>query len=228
MRLILYDVDGTLVDAGGAGSRALLATLAEIHRRPFNRKGVQYAGRTDRAIIADLMRANGVPAWQREESIGLVFEELPRLMKAELEMTPSVAYPGVRSLLKELARADGVILGLLTGNLYATACLKLETAGLDSSRFLVGAFGDEAADRNELPPLALRRASSAAEQPITAAIVRGDTPADIECARASGMRAAAAATGASSLAELEAFQPDFLFHDLSHFSTIARTLTGRS
>lgn len=226
MRLILFDVDGTLLDARGAGARALLSTLAELYGRPFSRNGVHFAGRTDRAILSDLMVANGLPPAEVATSLDLVFRTLPRLMRVETERTPSVPYPGVCDLLSELAERDGITLGLLTGNMQETARLKLTSAGIDSSLFVVGAFGDESADRNALPPIALGRAEAFLGRPVSAAIIVGDTPADIECARSNGMGSLAVATGACSLAELEAWQPDYLFADLAPVESVLRALTG--
>jgi phosphoglycolate phosphatase len=226
MRLILFDVDGTLVDARGAGSRALLTALAEVFGRPFARNGVPFAGRTDRAILADLMVANRVSPSEVETALDRAFRALPRLMQVETERTPSVPYPGVCQLLDELDRKDGLALGLLTGNMEATARLKLASAGIDSSCFVVGAYGDESADRKALPPLAVARAEASLGSPVSTAIVVGDTPADIECARSNGMSSLAVATGACSVAELAACHPDYLFPDLTPVGSVLRVLMG--
>jgi phosphoglycolate phosphatase len=228
VRAILFDVDGTLLDARGAGSRALLAALAEIYGRPFYRNGVAFVGRTDRAIVTDLLVANGVPPAEVESGLEALFRSLPYYMRAETTRTPSVPCPGVLSLLAALRSQQKVVLGLLTGNMQMTASIKIASAGLDPTVFRIGAFGDETTDRNALPPLALHRAAQILGRRICSAIVVGDTPADIECARLNGLQAVAVATGPYTPAELVRYRPDHVFPDLTDLPAVLVALTDTS
>ena len=224
MRLVMFDVDGTLVNAHGAGALALLDALAEVLGRPVARHGVPFAGRTDRAILLDLLVANGAPRQEHRAGMRAVFAALPRRMRLHTTRTPSTPCPGVPKLLSMLGRHAGMQLGLLTGNLQATAGIKLASAGLDTALFSFGAFGDEATDRNDLPPIAMRRAVGFdGLVPLLATIV-GDTPADIACARANGLKAIAVATGPYSVEELASHRPDHVFPDLTDHVTFLRAL----
>jgi phosphoglycolate phosphatase-like HAD superfamily hydrolase len=226
MRVILFDVDGTLLDARGAGSRALLAAVAEIYGRSFHRNGVAFAGRTDRAIVADLLAANGIPEAEIESGLLAVLRALAPHMRAETEKTPSLSCPGIPSLLAALARQENLLLGLLTGNMQVTAAIKIASAGLDPTLFRVGAFGDETVDRNALPPLALERAMQLVDRPVSMGTVVGDTPADIECARVNSLRSVAVATGPYSPEALSRHTPDHIFPDLANLPEVLAALLG--
>jgi phosphoglycolate phosphatase-like HAD superfamily hydrolase len=227
MNLILFDVDGTLLDARRAGSRALLSALAEIFGRPFARNGVRFAGRIDRAIVSDLIIANGVPPSKVEWGLAATFRVLAGHMRAETERTPSVPYPGVAPLLDALSSRKRLLIGLLTGNLRSTALIKIASAGLDPALFQTGAFGDEAYDRNSLPPIALRRAKELLGYPVPKTIIVGDTPADIECARVNSLQSLAVATGPYPVAELAAHRPGHVLPDLTDLPTVMQILTGQ-
>ena len=224
MSLVLFDVDGTLLDARRAGSRALLSALAEVFGRPFARNGVRFAGRTDRAIVSDLIVANGLPPLKVEWGLSATFQVLARHMRAETEQRPSIPYPGVVQLLDVLSGREDLLLGLLTGNLRATALIKIASAGLDPSLFQTGAFGDEASDRNALPPIALRRSEELLGYPVPNAVIIGDTPADIECARANSLLSLAVATGPYSVAELAACRPNHVLPDLTDLTGVMQIL----
>lgn len=220
MKLILFDIDGTLLDARGAGSRALMSSLAHVFGRPFERNGVPFAGRTDRAIITDLMTANGVPESDLDWGLQSVFRWLPHFMQIESDLTPSVAYPGVHPLLNSLREQKGHLPGLLTGNLEITSNIKLVSAGIDVSQFLLGAFGDESADRRDLPPLAIKRASALMGEDLTTALVVGDTPGDIDCAHANGLSAMAVATGPFTVEELASHNPEYLLPNFADIDSV--------
>ncbi len=226
MRLVLFDVDGTLLDPRGLGSRAMLAALQQVFGRPFSRNSVRFAGRTDRAIVHDLILANGGSQTDIEWGMAAVFRALPRHVRAEAKQSPPIPCPGVPVLLDALREAEGIALGLVTGNMQGVAAIKLESAGIDPSLFAVGAYGDQSADRNALPPIALREAEAVLGQRPRMAVVVGDTPADIGCARVNGLRSLAVATGPYSVEELAAHRPDHVFPDLADCAAVLAALVS--
>ena len=228
IRLILFDVDGTLLDAHGAGGRALMKALESVHRRPFSRERVPFAGRTDRAIVQDLLRENRAAHDPGPADLTPVFAALPGHMEQETRATPALPCPGVPALLEALAQETCAVLGLVTGNLQHTAQIKMRSAGLPVELFQVGAFGDEAADRNQLPPLAVTRASALHGSPIERTIIVGDTPADIECARVNGLTSLAVATGPYNVETLAEHRPDFVLPDLDNLGQVLRILLNHS
>lgn len=214
MPIILFDIDGTLIRAGGAGKRAMESALCEEFGVDAVRAAVEYSGRTDRAIAADLLAAHG-----REPSpanvAGLVAAYLGRL-PAALRDRPGEVLPGVRELLAALAGRADVLVGLLTGNARAGARLKLGHYGLWGG-FACGGFGDDVFDRDDVARAAVADAARHLGRAIDPAElwVIGDTPLDVSCARAVGATAVAVCTGWHTRAELADCRPDHLFDDLS-------------
>ncbi len=198
--LLLFDVDGTLVrGATEAHAAALHEALCSVHGvRPAAVHVAEPAGRTDAEIARILLLDAGVSAVRIEERADEVrlacCEAYARLCPPDLS---SFVVPGIPDLLSWLSERDGVLLGLVTGNYEQIARLKLGRAGL--VRFFAagqGAFGSDAEDRAALPPIARRRAGSVGvPYPRAETVVIGDTPRDIACARADGVRCVAVATG---------------------------------
>lgn len=217
-RLVLFDIDGTLLLTAGAGRRAIREAVAElVGEADFDR--VRFDGKTDPQIIVELLEMAGHDDPREPERLGRIARHYLGMLRQELARPTTVTtlMPGVTALLDELERQVGVVLGLLTGNFAEGAELKLRAGGIDFGRFRVGAFGSDSPHRPELPPIAARRAEPlfgrvpAGEE----VVIIGDTPADVTCGRGIGARAVAVATGAYSLAELEAHGPHALFGDLS-------------
>ena len=226
--LILFDIDGTLVLTGGAGSRAMTRAFDEVFAVPNAFQGIPMAGRTDAWILNDAAAAHGIP----EDSPGLARfrEAYLRHLALELE-TPGVSrkglMPGVRELLDALAPRDDVYLALLTGNYEAGARIKLEYFDL-WRYFPCGAFGDDAPHRNVLVPKALTRVEACGGPAFSAAnaIVIGDTPLDVRCAAFAGARSLAVATGSHSVDELHAAGADAVLQDLSDTEEALRVILG--
>ncbi|MFQ5898827.1 MAG: HAD family hydrolase [Candidatus Methylomirabilia bacterium] len=226
MRLLLFDVDGTLVTARGAGRRAMASAFVQVYGASGPIEEYDFRGKTDLQIVADLMGAAGVPAREIAARVPAFFERYVDELRAEIGAGERVELmPGVAEVVVRLTDRPDALVGLLTGNIEAGARVKLEPTGL-WRYFRLGAYGSDDPDRARLLEVALRRAETLvgrAFQPREVVVI-GDTPLDIDCARASGAVAAAVATGQHSLEELAAFGPDFLFPDFSDVPRVLATL----
>lgn len=211
-RLVLFDIDGTLLRPHGLGRRSLERAFAEIFGGSGYFDGVPFHGRTDPDIVAEgLRRAGGEPA-----AAAPVVEKYLAHLADETAASPPLVLDGVREALDALRGVPGVLLGLVTGNVRRGAEIKLARDGL-GGYFSVGAYGDDSADRGELVRLARRRAAElghAVEGPRFAFHV-GDTEADVRAARTGGASPVAVATGGDSYERLAALAPDRLFRSLA-------------
>ena len=203
VRLVLFDIDGTILQSNGAGRRAMIAALREV----FGGAGPEdhrYDGKTDPQIVREVMRLEGHRDAHIDERMDALMALYLARLERELERTDTHVYPGIVELLAALERRDDIILGLLTGNLRDGAFAKLRAAGIDPDRFQVGAFGSDHEHRRELPGLARQRAQVelGVELDGEHLVVIGDTPADIECGRSLGVRAIGVATGSYTVDEL--------------------------
>ena len=225
-KLILFDIDGTLVLTGAAGLRGMNRALAEVFGTPDGLDGIPVAGRTDWAILDEAVRRHG-----RELDGALLADLRTRYVKylAEEIQHPGegrkAVMPGIRELLDALAPREDVMIALLTGNFEEGARIKLGYFDL-WRYFQCGAFGDDAADRNLLVPFAVRRAEACGAPQLAPSnvIVVGDTPADVACAHAGGARAVAVATGSSSVEQLRSAGAEYVFRDLSDTAAFLRLL----
>ena len=223
MHVCLFDIDGTLVNTGGAGSVAMGLAMATAFGMPDGSDGVAFAGRTDRAILGDLFELRGIEQTaanlERFRSAFLLHlsEHLPRKKGHVL--------PGVTELLDTLAPRSDVALGLLTGNMREGARHKLEHFGL-FHHFAFGGYGDDHLDRSDVARLALAEAERhlGGDCPGERTWVIGDTEQDVHCARAIGARVVAVATGPYLAEELAATRPDLLLDSLAESSRLLALL----
>lgn len=216
-RLVLFDIDGTLLHSHGAGRRAMEAALLQA----FGTTGspsYRYDGKTDRQIVRDLMRGAGfddavIDARMDDLMIAYV-EGLQREIASP--HTKVEALTGVMQLLDALEQRAHCIVGLLTGNLEPGAQFKLTAARIGFDRFAIGAYGSDHEVRAELPAIAQRRARERLGVNIGGSdvVIIGDTPADIDCGRPIGARAIAVATGHYTLESLNEHAPHAAFTDL--------------
>lgn len=227
MRLCLFDIDGTLVNTGGAGQAAMEAALADVFGVTRPTEGISTAGRTDRAIIEDLMDFHGLPG--DEATFGQVREAYLAGLPAELARLDGLTLPGIGDLLDGLLAHDDMVLGLLTGNLVDGARRKLGHFGLDTfferDGRLFGGFGDRQRDRDDVA----RGGRDRVRQELgwwdpSSVWVIGDTPLDVGCARAIDVRVLAVATGMFSRSQIAASRPDVLMDDLSQTERVVSIL----
>ncbi len=229
MRLYLFDVDGTLINAHGAGRLALQGALQETFGTNGGVAHFDTRGKTDLQIVFELMRGADVPEDLIQARLTTFFGTYLQHLTAIINNGHPVAVlPGVAELVRALSFREGALVGLLTGNIEGGARAKLRPTGL-LPYFRVGAFGSDDADRRRLPGIARERARSLVgdEIPFQRMVIIGDTPLDIDCARACGAVAVAVATGQHSPEELVACSPDLLFPNFSDVAASLLALTRR-
>lgn len=232
MSLVLFDVDGTLVNVRGSGRWSLTRAFELTFSLPALDEvvaGVRFDGRTDPAIIAEIAARAGIGgdalARARRDLDECYLDQLRRRLD---EMGEIEALPGVVRLVHELA-GRGIATGLLTGNTRAGAMLKLGAAGLDVL-FDDGAFGSDGSDRAALGRLARERFSGKLGRGIEpgAVVVIGDAPEDVRAARANGYRSLAVGTGWTTMEALREESPDLVVEDLSDTGSILEWIARRA
>ncbi len=222
MKLVCFDIDGTLVWTDGAGRRAICRALLEVLGTAGPIETFRFDGRTDGEIVSRLAEAAGLAV--DRALVDRVLGRYVANLRDELGRPGhhTTVYAGVRELLDALAARSDCIVGLLTGNVAQGARLKLGSAELDVARFRVGAFGSDNIDRTELPALAQRRAREVlgVDMPGGDVVIIGDTPADMRCGQGIGARAIGVATAAYSVEQLLAAGAAAAFEDLSDTTAV--------
>ena len=216
IRLLLFDIDGTLLLSGGAGTRALNRTFEEIYGVPAAFAGIPVAGRTDILILNDALDRAGIEA---DDTARATFLEryCERFEREILQPGPRKGLmPGVRQLLEHLAPRSDVTCALVTGNVARAARIKLEHFGI-WRYFACGAYGDDAPRRDDLVPIAVNRARNTGVDVATPAqaVVVGDTPLDVQCAAAAGARSVCVTTGSFDAETLWRAGADAVLPDLT-------------
>lgn len=204
--LVLFDIDGTLLTSAAAGRDAIRRAFAEELDDLGFFGSVRFDGKTDPQIVRELYAAAGLPDRATDAAIRRLLDRYLTFLVEELEARRDRvrALPGVQLLLGALETRSDVCVGLLTGNVVTGAELKLNASGIGFDRFKLGAYGSDGADRTMLPPIAVERAIPLFGRVPTGGeiVIIGDTPADVTCGAAIGVRAVAVATGAYSVADL--------------------------
>ena len=218
-KLLLFDIDGTILTSGGAGVRALRLGFHRHFGIQDDLSNIDMAGRTDSGIAREILATHQLP--QSIENITALLDAYLHHLAIEIPQTAGQLLPGIIPLLTLLHQRTDIVLALLTGNLARGAEIKLRHYGL-WHYFEFGAFADDHHDRNQLGHFAKTRAHQkhGHEFPPQSIFILGDTPHDITCARAIGAKAIAIATGKFTRAELSVHQPDFLFDDLTDIDAV--------
>lgn len=224
-KLFLFDIDGTLLSTARAGEHALRLGFKERFGVDDDLSSISFAGSTDSSIARQMFAAHGIEP--TAENIADLLDGYVHHLARELPRREGRILPGIVALLEALHGRDDCVLGLLTGNIERGARLKLSHYGVWDF-FEFGAYADDHTDRNKLGPVARERAVEKHGISFEAAdiFVLGDTPKDVDCARAAGFVAVAIATGKYSREELAAHAPDFLFDDLADTAGVLRALLG--
>ena len=222
-RLLLFDIDGTLIHSGGAGVHALKSALTERFGITDDLQDIEIAGMTDSGIVVSILNKHKIPA--TNENVSAFLDSYVHFLSLELPRRVGNLLPGVLELLEKLKSRPHLVLALLTGNVSRGAQLKLEHYGV-WHLFEFGAFADDHHDRNRLGTVARARAKEKHGRQFSASEIDvvGDTPRDIACGKAFGARTIAVATGTWSRDQLAKYQPDFLIDDLSDVEAIIDTL----
>jgi phosphoglycolate phosphatase len=252
-RLVLFDIDCTLIDAHGAGGRAILRSLKDVYGVQGELGDYSFHGRTDPGIIRDLaelwgagadaaggdggetqpqavhdvVARLGAPTTSIDKLVDSCIAHYVGLLREEIDAGEVETLPGIRELVTALTADRRALVGLLTGNVEEGARLKLDPTGL-LSLFKIGAYGSDSALRADLPAVAVARAEALTGRRYAGkdVVVIGDTPADVECGASLGVTSIAVATGRHSLDELAASRPDHLFADFSDWSAAYDAIMG--
>jgi phosphoglycolate phosphatase len=230
-RLVLWDIDGTLLSAGASARTAFDDAVAQVIGRDPGEHGVQMSGKTDPQIALEILATLALTESEAREHLPGVLRALEDRLEVAIHQMQADgrALPGVEAALAALGEDPHVLQTVLTGNLAGNARVKLAVFGLDRWLDLdVGAYGSDHADRTALVPVALhkvRRSFDADLDPDQVWVV-GDTPLDLACARASGAHCVLVATGRFALEELQALDADVVLPDLSDTRRVLEVLTG--
>jgi phosphoglycolate phosphatase len=222
-RLLLFDIDSTLVSTLGAGVKALQQIIERRYGVEDDLSDIEIAGRTDVTIAANILRKYRIEP--TPENLESFLDEYVAGLAKLLPQLQGWVLPGIREILERLKSRPDRVLALLTGNLRRGAELKLTRYGLWQF-FEFGAFADDHYDRNELGTFARQRAQEKHGQDFDSAQIDviGDTGHDIACGKAFGARTIAVGTGSWSWERLRACQPDFFFEDFSDVDDVIDTL----
>ena len=225
-RVVLFDIDGTLI-SGGPAKDAFCDAMLETFGTLGDAEGVSFAGKTDPQIVRELLAGAGYDRAGVESRMPDLFRRYLQKLEVRLVDRPVDVLPGVQKLLGALSEIGDIGVGLLTGNIVGGAELKLRSAAL-WGYFELGSYGSDHEERDELPAIALGRARRAWRETIepSDAIVVGDTPRDVSCGQREGTRTLAVATGHFSFRQLAEAGADHVLEDLSSTDEVLALLTA--
>jgi phosphoglycolate phosphatase len=222
VKLVLFDIDGTLLWTDGAGRRAIQRALLDEAGTAGPIERYRFDGKTDPQIVRELLSLAGHAAAGDDARVAAVCRRYVEHLRAELAKPTQTTklMPGVAELLAALQpqeAAGRALVGLLTGNLAVGSALKLASAGLGPGRFRVGAYGSDSPRRSDLPAVAVARAAALTGRTFAGrdVVIVGDTPDDVACGRPIGARSVAVATGSYDVTALRAAGATYVFATLA-------------
>jgi len=226
-KLVLFDIDGTLLTVGNINRQTLIDALIEVYDTEGSARQHNFAGKMDSVIIYEVLQSTGLT----DKEIALGFEQVKQtyieLFRQQAKADDIILMNGIPELLASLSERDDILLGLLTGNFEGSGRHKLHLPSINHY-FSFGAFADDARHRNDLPAIAVERARNITGKTFTPqeVIIIGDTEHDIRCARAIEARCIAVATGNYSSETLLEHKPDALFEDFSDTEKVIRSIVS--
>jgi len=228
-KLVLFDIDGTLLTMGSINRTVLVDALREVYGTEGSAGVCNFAGKMDSNIIYETMQSAGLSSKEIAEKFGLAKKTYIEMLQTRTQPSDVVLMAGVRDLLDTLANHSELLLGLLTGNFEESGRHKLLLPSINHY-FPFGAFADDGRHRNELPPVAVEKAYQLSgikfvEQDI---IIIGDTEHDIACARVMNAKSIAVATGTFSREELQQHYPHVLYENLSQTDVVLNEILQSS
>jgi phosphoglycolate phosphatase len=228
-KLLLFDIDGTLLSTRGVPRQAMYRALVQRFGTFNYDDEFNFSGRTDWEIVEHLLAYANVDTAVTTVLIHSILHDFVKeLAKVLHNGFRPLIYPGIYELLESLACQQNVKLGLVTGNVKQGARLKLKRAGLDKY-FVIGGYGDDSKNRNNLPPLAIQRANKYYSMSFNKndIWIIGDSEYDVICAKVNQLRSLAVATGWTDYTDLKQTQPDYLLKDFSNVSKTLSILLGK-
>ncbi|MEI8102487.1 MAG: HAD hydrolase-like protein [Chlorobium sp.] len=228
-KLVLFDIDGTLLTMGSINRTVLADALREVYGTEGSAGTCNFAGKMDSNIIYETMRSAGLPSDEITEKFCMAKKSYIEMLRAKTQPSDVVLMEGIPALLDKLANHSELLIGLLTGNFEESGRHKLRLPHINHY-FPFGAFADDGLHRNELPPVAVEKAYQLtgvkfAEQDI---IIIGDTEHDIACARVMNAKSIAVATGTYSVEELQAHHPHVLYENLAQTDLVLHEILQSS
>ena len=225
--LVLFDIDGTLVDCGKAAGKCFSAAFKEafgVSCPIFAAEEV--SGLTDAAILMDVVRRLGLKPDEFERRRALAFERYAHNLSAELKLRPAREIPGANQAVQAVRVMSGCGVGLLTGSTQATARIKLESAGIDFAQFVCGAYSEDGESREALPPAARGRFAELFGRDPGSVVLVGDTPRDVQAALATGCAFIGVTTGPYSREALAAAGARVILNDLTELRSLCEAIAA--
>ncbi|MEQ9618282.1 MAG: HAD hydrolase-like protein [Deltaproteobacteria bacterium] len=222
MKLLLFDIDGTILLTNGAGTRAANRAFEKIYGLKDAMTGIDAAGKTDPLILGEMFMRSLSREYTSEEAQAL-YRDYVIYLEEEIVKSPIDIMPGIPFLLESLSVRKDIIMGIATGNIEHGAWIKLRQSRLHS-HFKFGGFGSDSGSREGLIRKAIERAKSHLKRKddFDKVFVIGDTPYDIIHGRAAGAVTVAVATGSYSARELGSHNPDYLFDHLEDYGSVIK------